>query len=351
LSVLAEFLEEEIAAGSFPGGCALVATAESVIEEARAGRASVVPSESAVEAGTLWDLASLTKPLAAGALTFLAVREGLDLSGPPGRFLPGWKRTRYEGITLEMLLTHTSGLSAWYPLYARGEGAVAYRRTLSELEPEAAPGAAVLYSDLGILVLGEVLEAFFSAPLDRTFSQLVAAPSGSAVRYLPEDPFSCAATEADDETERRMAAEIGVAYAGFRSGVVRGHVHDGNAYRRGGVSAHAGLFGTAEEVWKLAAPWLGEERADFTRDRTSGLAEARGLAWQGSRGAGSVVPGSLSDRAFGHTGFTGTSLWIDPERERIFVLLTNRVHPTADIGSNFNQVRRRFHARALGLAS
>ena len=151
-----------------------------------------------------------------------------------------------------MLLTHTSGLSAWYPLYARGEGAVAYRRTLSELEPEAAPGAAVLYSDLGILVLGEVLEAFFSAPIDRTFSQLVAAPSGSAVRYLPEDPLSCAATEADDATERRMAAEIGVAYAGFRSGVVRGHVHDGNAYRRGGVSAHAGLFGTAQEVWKLA---------------------------------------------------------------------------------------------------
>ncbi|MEO8432463.1 MAG: serine hydrolase domain-containing protein [Acidobacteriota bacterium] len=344
MTELARFLEEEIAAGSFPGASALVATPEGVIEAARAGNAAVEPEPSRLAPETLFDLASLTKPLVAGALAFAAVREGLDLGSPPGRFVDGWKRTRFEDITLEMLLTHTSGLPAWFPLYARGEGVAAYRATLGQLEPETAPGSRVVYSDLGMLVFGEALEAFFSSPVDRSFADLVAAPSGSGARFLPGSAAACAATERDDETERRMTAELGVAYGRFRNGVVRGEVHDGNAFRRGGVSAHAGLFGTAEDVWRLAKPWLDPARADFVGDRTAALAEARGLAWQGARGARSIPEDALSPHAFGHTGFTGTSLWLDPEDDRIYVLLTNRVHPTAE--GDFNEVRRRFHARA-----
>lgn len=342
MSSIADFLEEEIAAGSFPGGCALVGDARAVLEVAHAGLAATAPRPVPLSPTTLFDLASLTKPLAAGALVFAACREGLDLASPPGRFLPGWKKTRFDGITLEMLLTHTSGLPAWFPLYARGEGRAAYRKTLEALGPEARPGAAVVYSDLGFLALNEVLEAFFGGPLDRAFAGLVSSPAGSAARFVPEDPDGCAATEEGDETERKMTAALGLAYPHFRTGVVRGEVHDGNALRRGGVSAHAGLFGTAEDVWRLARPWLDPARSDFTRDCTPGLAEARGLVWQGRRGAGSVAPGALSEGAFGHTGFTGTSVWLDPERERIFVLLTNRIHPHAR-DADFNAVRRRFH--------
>jgi serine-type D-Ala-D-Ala carboxypeptidase len=348
VSPLEEFLEEEIAAGSFPGGSALVGSRETVLAQARAGRASVLPRESALEPGTLFDLASLTKPLAAGALAFEACREGLDLASAPGRFLPEWKKTRFDGVTIEMLLTHTSGLAAWFPLYTRGEGAPAYRRALGELEPEEPPGSGVRYSDLGFLVLAEVLETFFAARIDRVFADVVALPAGSAARFLPKDPGACAATEEADETERAMTAALGLAYAHFRTEVVRGEVHDGNAFRRGGVSAHAGLFGTAEDVWKLARPWLDPARADFTRDRTPTLSEARGLGWQGSRGAGSVSGEALSEGAFGHTGFTGTSVWLDSERERIFILLTNRIHPRA-AKADFNEVRRRFHDLARNL--
>jgi CubicO group peptidase (beta-lactamase class C family) len=345
LSALAEFLEEEIAADSFPGAQALVATRETVLDEAWRGRAAVTPAESPLEAGSLFDLASLTKPLCGGGLTLLAMREGLDLQWAPGRFVPSWKKTRFEGISIEMLLTHTSGLPAWFPLYARGEGAAAYRRTLGEIEAQERPGAAVLYSDLGILLLTEILEGFFAAPVDRAFAALVAAPAGTGARFLPSDPSVCAATEESDETERAMAAALGISYPHFRSGVVRGQVHDGNAYRRGGVSAHAGLFGSARDVWRLAATWLDAGRREFTRDRTPDLAEARGLAWQGIRGAASATPDALSGSAFGHTGFTGTSVWIDPESGLIFILLTNRIHPHARDG-NFNEVRRRFHERA-----
>ncbi|MFN2633823.1 MAG: serine hydrolase domain-containing protein [Thermoanaerobaculia bacterium] len=342
---LTDILEEEIAAGSFPGGAALVGTAERIVARAHAGRAAVVPEDAPLDAATLFDLASLTKPLATGALVLAAQRDGLDLLSPPGRFLPPFKKTRYDGITLEMLLLHTSGLPAWFPLYARGEGAAAYRRTLGGIEPETLPGTAVVYSDLGILVMGDVLENFFGAGWDRLFTDLVGSPAGSGIRYLPAKPGRCAATEEDDATERSMTAALGLSYAHFRTGVVRGEVHDGNAFRRGGVAAHAGLFGTAEDVWRLARPWLDPGRRDFTRDRTPDLSEARGLAWQGPRGAKSIPAESFSSDAFGHTGFTGTSLWVDPARDEIVVLLTNRVHPRVD--GDFNAVRRRFHERVL----
>ncbi len=339
MTAIEEFLRVEIEAGSFPGAAAAVGSAEGILEHAVAGRAAVEPQERAVGAETLFDLASLTKPLCVGALVAAAGR-GLPLDATPGRFLPEWKKTRFEGITLERLLTHTSGLAAWFPLYARGEGASAYRKTLPELEPEAAPDTRVIYSDLNFLLLTGVLETFFGAPLDRLFQDLVAAPAGSGARFLPATGAAAAATEKGDRFERAMTEARGLTYARFRDGVVCGEVHDGNAFRRGGVSGNAGLFATARDVWALARHWLEPGRAAFGADRTPELSEARGLAWQGHRGAASAIP-EMSPRSFGHTGFTGTSIWIDPDAERIAVLLTNRIHPEVR-EIPFNEVRQRF---------
>jgi serine-type D-Ala-D-Ala carboxypeptidase len=340
VTAIAEFLLEEIAAGSFPGAAAAVGSADLILEEAVAGNAAVEPRERPVEADTLFDLASLTKPLCVGALVAAGGPRGLSLGAMPGRFLPEWKKTRFDGISLEHLLTHTSGLPAWYPLYTRGEGAAAYRRTLSEMEPEVAPGTRVIYSDLNFLLLTDVLETFFGAPLDRLFAELVAGPAGSGARFLPEPASPAAATEKGDRFERAMTEVRGLAYGRFRDGVVCGEVHDGNAFRRGGVSGNAGVFATVRDVWALARPWLEPERVDFGADRTPTLAEARGLAWQGHRGAGSAIP-EMSPSSFGHTGFTGTSIWIDPDRQRIAVLLTNRIHPEVR-EIPFNEVRQRF---------
>ena len=340
MTELEEVLARELDAGSFPGAVALVGTADAVLEVAAAGRSVVDPEEIPATPETIYDLASLTKPLVCGAVAATSLTN-LDLSSPPGRYLPEWKATRYDGITLESLLVHTSGLPAWYPVYSRGEGADAYRRTLASIEGEARPGERVIYSDLNFLVFGEVLEEHFSAPLDETFAALVAAPAASAARFLPGRSRSVAAAEKGDATERRMAAEMGISYPRFREGVVWGDVHDGNAYRRGGVAGNAGLFGTAADVWALGRTWLDPARRDLTRDRTPEKSEARSLAWQGRRGAGSAVAG-MSESAFGHTGFTGTSLWIDPDADRIAILLTNRVHPEVR-AIDFNAVRKRFH--------
>src|SRR5262249_16094475 len=118
-------------------------------------------------------------------------------------------------------------------------------------------------------------------------------------------------------------------------------VQDGNAFRRGQVAGNAGLFGTATDVWSLARSWLRDDTSEWTGDRTPDLPEARGLAWQGRRGAGSAID-RMSSNAFGHTGFTGTSVWLDPDADRTFVFLTTRVHPSTQDRS-FNPVRRRFH--------
>jgi len=335
------FLGEEIAEGSFPGAVALVGSGEKVLEVAAAGHACLEPDEVAVSRDTLFDLASLTKPLCTGALA-LAAADALALDAAPGRYLPEWKQTRFEGIRVEHLLTHTSGLAAWYPMYTRGEGAAAYRKTLATMEPQEKPGARVVYSDLNFLVLGEILETIFTARFDRLFAELVAGPAGSRAGFLPPPGAAAAATEKGDRFERAMVESRGLTYAHFRDGVVRGEVHDGNAFRRGGVAAHAGLFASAADVYALARPWLEPARVDAGRDRTPELSEARGLAWQGHRGAGSAIP-EMSPRAFGHTGFTGTSLWIDPEHELVSILLTNRIHPEVR-EIPFNEVRKRFHS-------
>ena len=334
------YLAGEIAEGSFPGAVALVGSRDDVLEEAAAGAACVEPERAEATAGTLYDLASLTKPLCTGALAARA-GDAIPLDAVPGRYVPGWKRTRYDGVTIGRLLTHTSGLPSWFPFYTKGEGAEAYRRTLAQIEPEAKPGERVIYSDVNFLLLGDVLEVVLGAPLDRAFATLVADPAGSGARFGPVAPTSAAATEKGDRFERAMTEARGLSYARFRDGVVRGEVHDGNAFRRGGVAAHAGLFGTARDVWSLARTWLDPERAALGRDRTPDLTEARGLSWQGRRGAGSAIA-RMSDRAFGHTGFTGTSLWIDPDAGLVAVLLTNRIHPEVR-EIPFNDVRRRFH--------
>ncbi len=340
MTPLEGFLQKEIAAGSFPGGSALVGSGDEVLSEAVAGEACVEPARETATLETLYDLASLTKPLCTGALVASA-GGALPLESSPGRYLPEWKRTRFEGITIEHLLTHTSGLAAWYPLYVRGEGAPAYRRTLGELDPEARPGERVIYSDLNFLVIGDVLEAVLGGPLDESFDALVAEPAGSPARFRPVEPVACAATEEGDRFERAMTSARGLAYGRFRDDVVRGEVHDGNARRRGGVAGNAGLFATARGVWLLARTWLEPGRARFGLDRTPALAEARGLAWQGRRGAGSAIE-RMSERSFGHTGFTGTSVWIDPDARLVAILLTNRIHPVvAEIP--FNEVRQRFH--------
>ena len=333
---LRRFVEDEIERGSFPSGVALVGGAEGI---------EAVSSGGEADASTLFDLASLTKVLATAPLARLAAGAGLSWDRRVGEYLAEFKKSRFEDVRVWHLAAHVSGLPAWAPLYASGAGAEAYRRALGALEPEARPGTSVVYSDLGTLVFGEILEAVLAEPFDRAFAREVARPAGSGALFGPlADAGKAAPTELGNRYEQGLCEERGIRFPGFRTAMIRGEVHDGNAFYRGGVAAHAGLFGTAEDVWKLARPWL-ESAGEFGDDRTPDLPESRGLFWQRKRGARSAID-AFPDSSIGHTGFTGTSVWLDREEGRIYVLLTNRVHPKVE-PIDFNAVRRRFHEVAV----
>ncbi|MEO6325358.1 MAG: serine hydrolase domain-containing protein [Thermoanaerobaculia bacterium] len=353
-------LEEGVDRGFFPGAAAVVSGESGPLVQWDIGEARTHPPEErrAVLPDTLWDLASLTKPLAGTALLMaLAQDRSLILDDPLSRFHDLFKKMKFSGVTLRHLLTHTGGLQAWYPCYVGGEGRGAYRRTLADLDSIAAPGREVHYSCLGFLLLAEVVERVGGAELDLQLRDRVTAPLGLAddLIFFPQakDLSRAAGGERDDATERKMVAERHLRYHGFRSGFVNGEANDGNAYHRaGGVSLNAGLFGTAAAVAELGRAWLVRNPrllsetsiADATRLATEGLAEARGLGWELASSPESAAE-ALSPESFGHTGFTGSSIFVDPERKRVFVLLTNRLHPDAR-SVDIKDFRSRFHRAA-----
>ena len=360
---LVALLDEGLERGFFAGASATVAEAGGIVAEVYRGSARILPEAELRDASpeTLWDLASLTKPLAGAALVLaLAADRQLGLDDPAARFSDAFRKTRFDGVTLRRLLAHRAGLAPWFPCYVRGEGRAAYVRTLAEVDPDGPPGRAVAYSCLGYLVLSEVVERVAARPLDRLFAERIAGPLGIAsdLLFAPEggDRARGAGGEADDATERRMVADRRLAYAGFRTGVVNGEVNDGNAYRRaGGVALNAGLFGTARAVAAAGVAWMTRDArllpesliAEAVSNATPAAEEDRGLGWQLASTKGSAGEG-LPPSSFGHTGFTGASMFVDPEGGRVHVLLANRLHPSAR-AADMNAFRRRFHALAAAL--
>jgi len=361
---LQALLEEGVERGRFAGACAVVTAGGQVLAEGAAGDARVDPASARAAAApeTLWDLASLTKPLAGAALVLALADDGLlSIDDEIGRFDDLFRKEKFRGVTLRRLLTHTGGVVAWDPLYAKGEGREAYRKALAGLEAESPPGARVVYSCPGYLILSNVVEGVAQAPLDQLFSERVAGPLGvaSEILFSPSGDARgrAAGGERDDASERRKAAALRIPWAGFRNGVVNGEVNDGNAFRRGnGVALNAGLFGTARAVEVLARAWLVRDPrllreatvAEAVRNQTPGQNEDRGLGWALARTTGSAGA-ALPPDAFGHTGFTGSSVFADPRRGRVNVLLANRLHPDARSAEEMIAFRRRFHDLAATL--
>jgi CubicO group peptidase (beta-lactamase class C family) len=351
------FLAEEIDRGAFPGAVYAVAGRDGSLDEGVAGLAVATPVEVAATLDTVYDLASLTKPLVS-SLLYLALRNELDLDpdAPVRRFLPEIDRMDKRDIHLRHLLTHTSGLPDWLPLYLEGRSMEEYLDQLRAVTPLAPPGRTVVYSDLGYIMLGEILTRAATMPLDRLASQIIFQPLGlGSTTFNPPAAWRdrVAATEDSCEYERILAREVAgeksAEYKGFRLGIVHGAVHDQNAWAVGGVAGHAGLFSTAREVAAIARLYLVEGLVDSEglalarTDAIPGLHEARSfafrLALRGNTAAGPALPGE----SFGHNGFTGTSVWIDPRASRIYVLLSNRVHPAVSEAIDMVALRRRFH--------
>lgn len=336
-SAIRDLLTCEIDLGSFPGAVWAVGTAYGITDEGAAGHAVSVPLRLEATLDTIYDCASLTKPLITGMLVLQAVAEGriaLD--------------DAFHGYTYRELLTHTTGLRAWLPLYAFDD----YLGAAIERGPEIPRGSDVIYSDLNFVLLWCALRQIYGDFAEAARSRIFA-PLGLSDAYL-QPPATLkpriAATEWGQRWEAKMCAERKINCGRSREGLIWGETHDGNSHYAGGTAGNAGLFATARAVFRLAQAWLRAEllpprlAEEATRNHTPGLSDARGLGWQ--KPTGSAATKMLSPGAYGHTGFTGTSLWID--EGRIFVLLTNRVHPCAAPVA-MQRIRGEFHALARGL--
>jgi CubicO group peptidase (beta-lactamase class C family) len=395
-------IERAIALHAFPAAAIEVGRRDRVLWNAAFGRLTYAPDAPATVTGTIFDLASLTKVIATATLVMRAIDAGtLSLDDRIANRLPDWRGSDREHVTIADLLEHASGLTAYLPFFRDHHNRAEFERAICALPLEYAPRTQSIYSDLGFILLGFILEDVNCAPLATQFDDLFRLKAettergGSKAETTERGGSKAEATGQASEAKRpslgdkaersslesgsfRLQAEEYLAFrvkgdpakidrARFapteldlwRGRLLQGEVHDENAWTLGGAAGHAGLFGTAGGVGAfarlvldglcgdardraLAAP---ETLARFAR-RSTVPGSSRALAWD------TMLPTSscgtrLSPRAIGHPGFTGTSLWIDPAQDLYIVLLTNRVHPTRE-NNLIQQVRREVHDAVSG---
>jgi CubicO group peptidase (beta-lactamase class C family) len=333
---------------AFPGAVLVIGIPNQAIVISPVGHYAVDdPRPVTIE--TVYDLASLTKVIGLTTAAMMLVDSSkLDLDAPVQRYVPAFQGAGKERVTIRHLLTHSSGMPAWRPLYAETstrEQALALVDTTPLLRQ---PGDTFVYSDLGAMVLTQAVEAVAGQRLNDFLEARLFGPLGmTSTRFLPPESWRDRIAPTENDTT-------------FRHRLLRGEVHDENAGRLGGVSGHAGLFSTGQDLLRFAI-WLLEKRQGapppglqhafpepqlgasivraFTARQNTPPGSSRALGWD-TPSESSSAGTKMGPNAFGHTGFTGTSIWFDPDRNLFIILLTNRVNPTR-ANTKILQVRRR----------
>lgn len=322
LAKIDHVIERGIAAGGYPGGSVVVGRRGAAVWEKGFGRQSWEKTSAPVSADkTIYDLASLTKVVGTTSALMILYDEGrIRLDDPVSHYVPAFSGGPKDQVTVRMLLEHRSGLPAGRDLWRIAHTPEEAREAVISTPLVCEPGRCYEYSDLGADMLGFVVEAAAGQPLDQFLEAKVFGPLGMTDTFF---------RPADSLKARVAPTEV----APPRGYPLKGEVHDENAYALGGIAGHAGLFSTAADLAVFAQMMLNGGEYNGIRifaDSTVALftkraAGTRALGWDTCGGSGSCGK-YLGEDAYGHTGFTGTSLWIDPDRDMFVVLLTNRVH-------------------------
>ena len=341
-----EVMNSAVSRGTIPGGVVLIGHDGRVVYRKAFGMRSLEPTREAMTAETIFDIASLTKCVATATSVMKLVEEGkIRINDPVNAYLPEFGKNGKESITIRELMTHFSGLPADLDLKAAWRGReAAYRMTMEE-KPEFSPGSRFQYSDINFETLGFVVEKVSGLSLDEYAARNIFEPLGmSTTRFLPPAQWRgrIAPTEYDENHQ-----------------MMRGTVHDPTARRMGGVAGHAGVFSTADDLAKFAQAMLTgsgmlsrltvEKMTTPQQPPTAPV--LRGLGWDIDSPFSSNRGEFLPVGSFGHTGYTGTSLWIDPVTQSYVIILTNAVHPRG--GKSLASLRSRVAsvaAQSLGLA-
>ena len=348
--------------GAFPAATAEVGRRDRVLWRSAIGRLTHAHDAAETTTDTIFDLASLTKVIATTTLLMRAVDDGiLRVDDRVADWIPEWRGTDREQVTLRDLLSHSSGLTAYLPFFRDYTGRAEFQHAISTLPLEYEPRTKSIYSDLGFILLVFILE---DARSRQTAAGAVGAfdPTAGFVAQFRKVASLVTEEPLGFHPPRHLRGRIApTEHDPWRGRTLVGEVHDENAWALGGAAGHAGLFGTAAAVGSFARAVLHtlngvavlarpETMRAFAQRRTEVPGSSRALGWD------TMLPTSscgtlMSPTAIGHTGFTGTSLWIDWERDLYVVLLTNRVYPTRENEEGIRQIRRRFHDAVLAAAT
>jgi serine-type D-Ala-D-Ala carboxypeptidase len=329
-SAVGPILDRAIAGQVFPGAVVEAGRTNGVIDTVVRGSQTYAAGARRVDSHTIYDLASLTKVIGAAALIAGELDSGrMRLNDRVRHWIAGWTGDDRQAVTLQDLLEHAAGLPAHRPYHQSRRGRDSIEIAICEEPLAYSPRTQSIYSDPGFMLLGFALENAAAAPLDRQFAAWRDRELGAGVelQYCPGPGWR----DRTAPTEDTAAGEEW-----------RGVVHDENTQALGGVAAHAGLFGTAAAVGACARWWMRSPQLPRFAKKTSVPGSSRALAWD------TMLPTSscgtrMSPSAIGHTGFTGTSLWIDAARDLYVVFLSNRVHPTRHNNDAIQAVRRAVH--------
>ncbi len=334
---------EAIASGEIPGAVVLVGRGSEVLYLRAFGQRAVIPESAPMTPTTIFDIASLTKPLGTTlAVMALAERGKISLDAPLGRYLSEFDGGGFREVTIRRMLTHSAGFPGIVPETTLNGGFPRAARALAQLKLDYPPGTGFQYSDVGFMLLGEVVRRVSGEPLDRYLTRAFVKPMGLRdTSFRP--PTSARARLAP--TER------------FNGAWFSGMVHDPRARVLGGVAGHAGMFSTASDLARFCQMLTAEGVLDgrrYLKTETVRTMWTRSWEGNGTRALGWDVISTYAtgmapffpEGSVGHTGFTGTSIWIDPASRTYLIILTNRVHPTGGGAARIRELRTRVTAAA-----
>jgi CubicO group peptidase (beta-lactamase class C family) len=343
------FIQNQIDKKVFPGLSILAAARGNILLEKQFGYRAVWPEAEPLTADTLYDLASLTKPLITAFLAvYLLEKKQWRLEDEVRRFFPDFTLP----ITLEQLLTHSAGLPPWHPFYLYRP--LAGPAQITVLKNTAAPGSRVLYSDVGYILLRLLLEKTTGLEFKEMAAAVIFQPLKLQDTFFlvpAANKKRCAPTEIGNRYERNMCRgghEAAAAHFAWRTGLLRGEVHDANSFYSGGSAGNAGLFASARDVFTLSREFFpgsatllkAESIRYFWQNRTPWSPWHRSIGFKLNSSRPAAAGRALSQMAIGHSGFTGTSLWLEPETQRQWIILSNRIHPRVK-KMNFDATRRK----------
>ncbi|MCK4753902.1 MAG: serine hydrolase, partial [Calditrichia bacterium] len=323
-------LNQAISDSAFPGCAISVGYRGKLIFEQSFGTFTYEPQSPKIEVNSIFDLASVTKVVATTTTTMILYDQGrLQLDWKVIDIIPAFQGKDKEKVTIRHLLTHTSGLPGWIRFYLELNGKERIIQEICDTELENEPGTTYVYSDLGMIMMQKILETIAQKPLDQLVLDYISIPL-----YMKRTIYNPDSSLINEIVPTEISE--------WHKKLVHGFVHDENTYVMGGISGHAGLFSTVQDLSVFCQMYLNRGLYDnkrilktetielFTTRQNLIEGSTRALGWDTRSEQNSMAGDFMSMRAFGHSGFTGTTIWIDPENQVFVVLLSNRVYPTRE---------------------